>query len=309
MYVWECPCYAVVHATCPRRCRCGLSLWQDSDGYTRGIDNYQVCLPHTGQSHSYNSCLCLSLSWVYRCCPALWPRVMTVSVSTLLTGRYGCNCLYLSWLRNKSLVKRSFRKVVLADSCCGFNLAMPSSSVSYHECVPNRACQEGRNFAPVHAIWPFVFLSVLSLWQNSAVLEWRVSLWDCSPGSVDRCICPGCPRPMATCVMTVSVSTLLTGRYGRNCLYLNWLSNKSLAKRSFWKVVLADSCSGFNLATPSSSVSYHECTPNRACQEGRKSWLSLFGFRKFCACPLIMATQVSLLCISVAEPRSEMPAR
>ena len=107
----------------------------------------------------------------------------------------------------------------------------------------------------------------------------------------------------------VWISTLLTGKCIRNCLYLNWLGNQPLAKRSFRKVVLADSCRGFNLATTSSSVSYHECVPNRACQEGRKSWLSLFGFRKFCACPLIMATQVSLLRISVAEPRSEMPAR
>ena len=100
-------------------------------------------------------------------------------------------------------------------------------------------------------------------------------------GPVDRCICPGCTRPMATCVMAVSVSTLLTGRCGRNCLYLNRLDNGPLAKRSFRKVVLADSCRGFNLATPSSLVSYHECVPNHACQEGRKSWLSLIGFRKF----------------------------
>ena len=28
--------------------------------------------------------------------PALWPRLMTVSVSTFLTGRYGRNCLYLN---------------------------------------------------------------------------------------------------------------------------------------------------------------------------------------------------------------------
>ena len=91
---------------------------------------------------------------------------ITVRFSTLLTGEFIRNCLYLNWLGNKSLAKRSFWKVVLADSCRGFNLATPSSSVSYHECVPNRACQEGRNFAPVHAIWPCVFLSVLSLWQN-----------------------------------------------------------------------------------------------------------------------------------------------
>ena len=90
----------------------------------------------------------------------------TVSLSTLLTGKCIRNCLYLNWLDNKPLAKRSFWKVVLADSCCGFNLATTSSSLSYHECVPNRACQEGRNFAPVHAIWPCVFLSVLSLWQN-----------------------------------------------------------------------------------------------------------------------------------------------
>ena len=80
---------------------------------------------------------------------------ITVWFSTLLTGRCGRNCLYLNWLSNQSLAKRSFRKVVLADSCRVFNLVIPSSSVSYHECVPNRACQEGRNFAPVHAIWPW----------------------------------------------------------------------------------------------------------------------------------------------------------
>ena len=115
--------------------------------------------------------LAVSFSWVspelridaqravpYFCFP-VW-------ISTLLTGKCIRNCLYLNWLDNKPLAKRSFWKVVLADSCCGSNLVMPSSSVSYRECVPNRACQEGRNFAPVHAIWPCVFLFVLSLWQN-----------------------------------------------------------------------------------------------------------------------------------------------
>ena len=88
-------------------------------------------------------------------------------------------------------------------------------------------------------------------------------------------------------------STLLTGRCGRNCLYLNWLGNKSLAKRYHWRGVLADSCRGLNLATPSSSVSYHECVRNHACQEGRNSGLSLIGFRKFiCACPCIIAPMV-----------------
>ena len=88
-------------------------------------------------------------------------------------------------------------------------------------------------------------------------------------------------------------STLLTGRCDRNCLYLNWLGNQSLAKRPFRKGVLADSCRGFNLAILSSSVSYYECVPNRACQEGRKSWLSLIGFRKsIWACPCIIAPVV-----------------
>ena len=104
--------------------------------------------------------------WFCRCPCHRATCVMTVSVSTLLTGRCGRNCLYLNWLGNHSLAKRSFWKGVLADSCRGFNLAMPSSSVSYHEYVRNHACQEGRNFAPVHAIWPCVFLSVMSLWQN-----------------------------------------------------------------------------------------------------------------------------------------------
>ena len=58
-------------------------------------------------------------------------------------------------------------------------------------------------------------------------------------------------------------------------------------------MLLADSCRGFNIATFSSSVSYRECVPNRACQEGRKSGLSLIGFRKFiCACPCIIAPLV-----------------
>ena len=97
---------------------------------------------------------------------AIWPRVMTVSLSTLLTDWYSCNCLYLNWLGNKSLAKRSFRNVVLADSCCGSCLAIRSISVAYCICVTNPACQDGQNFAPVHAILPCVFLSVLSLCQN-----------------------------------------------------------------------------------------------------------------------------------------------
>ena len=98
---------------------------------------------------------------------------------------------------------------------------------------------------------------------------------------------------MAACVMTVSVSTLLTDRCGRNCLYLNSLDNKPLANRSFRKVVLANSCRGSNLAMPSSSVSYRECVRNLACQEGRKSWLFLIGFRKFiCARLCIISPMV-----------------
>ena len=111
-----------------------------------------------------------------------------------------------------------------------------------------------------------------------------------------------CPRPMATCVMTVSVSTLLAGRCGRNCLYLNWLSNQSLAKRSFWKGVLADSCCGLSLAMRSISVTYCKSVTNHACQDGRKSWLSLIGFRKFiCASPCYMAMRVSLWSVPVVD--------
>ena len=91
----------------------------------------------------------------------------------------------------------------------------------------------------------------------------------------------------------VWISTLLTGEFICNYLYLNWLSKQSLAKRYHWKGVLADSCRGSNLVTPTSSVSYHECVPNRACQEGRKSRLSLIGFRKsICANPCIIAPMV-----------------
>ena len=88
-------------------------------------------------------------------------------------------------------------------------------------------------------------------------------------------------------------STLLTGKCIRNCLYLNWLGYKSLAKRYHWKGGLADSCRGSNLAMRSISVTYCKSVPNRACQEGRKSWLSLIGFRKFiCANPCIIAPMV-----------------
>ena len=131
---------SVAHAICPRTCRCGLSLWQDSavlecclslwdcsprlhegarsaavgrvaptgrtctqapdgnwpDGNTCGIDNYPVCLRHSGQqSHTYY-CLLLSVSWFCRCPCHRATCVMTVSVSTLLADRYGCNCLYLN---------------------------------------------------------------------------------------------------------------------------------------------------------------------------------------------------------------------
>ena len=61
-----------------------------------GIDNYPVCLRHSGeQSHTYY-CLFLSVSWFCRCPCHRATCVMTVSVSTLLTGRCGRNCLYLN---------------------------------------------------------------------------------------------------------------------------------------------------------------------------------------------------------------------
>ena len=47
--------------------------------------------------------------------------------------------------------------------------------------------------------------------------------------------------------ITVRFSTLLTGEFICNCLYLNWLSNQSLAKRYHWKGGLADSCRGLSL--------------------------------------------------------------
>ena len=68
---------------------------------------------------------------------------------------------------------------------------------------------------------------------------------------------------------------------------------------SFRKGVLADSCRGFNLAMPSSSVSYHEYVPNRACQEGRKSVLSLIGFRKI---HLSLSTLYGHACFSLSCP-------
>ena len=140
-----------------------------------------------------------------------------------------------------------------------------------------------------------------------------MALLDCFPEILrafprHACLCLSfswfcrCPCPMATCVMTVSVSTLLTGLYGRNCLYLNWLGNESLAKRPFWKVVLTDSCRGCCLAIRSISVTYCKSVTNSACQEGRKSGLSLIGFRRFiCACPRYMAMRVSLWAVPVVD--------
>ena len=66
------------------------------DGNTGGIDNYPVCLRHSGQqSHTYY-CLLLSVSWFCRCPCHRATCVMTVSVSTLLTGKCIYNCLYLN---------------------------------------------------------------------------------------------------------------------------------------------------------------------------------------------------------------------
>ena len=76
------------------------------DGNTGGIDNYPVCLRHSGQqSHTYY-CLLLSVSWFCRCPCHRATCVMTVSVSTLLTGKCIRNCLYLNCLGNQSLAKR-----------------------------------------------------------------------------------------------------------------------------------------------------------------------------------------------------------
>ena len=126
-----------------------------------------------------------------------------------------------------------------------------------------------------------------------ALLDWFPEILRAFPRHA--CLCLSfywfcrCTRTMATCVMTVSVSTLLTGRSGRNCLYLNWLDNKSLAKRYHWKVVLADSYCGLSLAMRSFSAPYCKSVTNHACQEGGKSWLFLIGFRIFLASPCIIA--------------------
>ena len=162
---------------------------------------------------------------------------MTVSVSTLLTGRCGRNCLYLNSLDNKSLAKRSFRKVVLADSCRGFNLVTHSSSVSYHGCTPNRACQEGRKSGlslfgfrksicacPRHMSTPHVHAGVAAACPCGRTLRSWSDVFPCGTAVRVRwtgVFVPVVPALWHTCVMTVSVSTLLTGRCGRNCLYLN----------------------------------------------------------------------------------------
>ena len=112
-----------------------------------------------------------------------------------------------------------------------------------------------------------------------------------SSGSLD---CLPCRMTAVRVVyITVRFSPLLTGKFICNCLYLNWLGNKSLAKRSFRKGVLADSCCGLSLAMRSISVTYCKSVTNHACQEGRKSCLSLIGFRKsICACQCIIAPVV-----------------
>ena len=84
-------------------------------------------------------------------CSPVW---FSVLFSTLLIGKFICNYLCLNWLSDKSLAKRCQWKVVLADPFPSSNLAMRSISESYRECVRNYACQEGRNFAPVHADKP-----------------------------------------------------------------------------------------------------------------------------------------------------------
>ena len=146
--------------------------------------------------------------------------------------------------------------------------------MTYCKCVTNHSCQEGRNqdspylvsrnSAPFHTICPCV--CACGVYQGAGPRSWN----DVFP----------CGTAVRVVYITLKFSTLLTGEFICNCFYLNWLGNKSLAKRSFRKVVLADLCRGFNLAIPSSSVYYHECVPNRACQEGRKSGLSLICFRK-----------------------------
>ena len=121
-----------------------------------------------------------------------------------------------------------------------------------------------------------------------------------SSGSLD---CQPCRMTAVRVVyITVRISTLLTGKCICNCLYLNWLGDPSLVKRSFRKVVLADSCCGLSLAMRSISETYCKSVTNHACQEGRKSWLSLIGFRKsIYACPRYMAMRVSLYPVPVAE--------
>ena len=100
----------------------------------------------------FEGILVLSLSTPYD--QYFWSPVRSpVWFSTLLTGRFICNCLHLNQLSNKSLAKRCQWRVVLTDSCRGSNLVMRTISESYREFILNHACQEGRNFAPVHAIW------------------------------------------------------------------------------------------------------------------------------------------------------------
>ena len=91
---------------------------------------------------------------------------ITARFSTLLTGEFICNCLYLNWLSDQSLAKRYHWKVVLADSCCGLSLAMRSFSATYCKSVTNHACQEGRNSPPVHSLWLLKCPCYVSLWQN-----------------------------------------------------------------------------------------------------------------------------------------------
>ena len=116
--------------------------------------------------------------------------------------------------------------MVLTDSCRGSNLVMRSISESYREYIQNHACQEGRNFAPVHAIWECgiavacpcsrtMFEGIL-VFCCPCHMSTRVSLWPvpiielCLRVSLFCC----CPRYMTirVCLRSLLVADTLSGK-------------------------------------------------------------------------------------------------
>ena len=78
---------------------------------------------------------------------------------------------------------------------------MRSISESYRKCVPNHACQEGRNFAPVHAIWECGYHCDPAAAREPPIIA--------APyGNVGIAVACPCSRTMFEGVLVLSLSTL-----------------------------------------------------------------------------------------------------